>query len=210
MRTLRSFIIIAVAIFCLGTNAALVVAGPAEAYRQALNLAVQGHESEALASLSAAIEVLPEEQSWRIRMVAAHELILMKQGFKTSLSDKNANLHLTLSSAYVGSNNPPESGSIWPAAILATLLPGAGHALQGRWNDAMTAAFMVWPMLLLTLWAARRRMGPVTLFFSLITLWFWSGTVFSAISLIERGNVEMYTVWWQGLWQASGLPGRPW
>jgi len=53
-------------------------------------------------------------------------------------------------------------------------------------------------------------MGPVTVFFVLTTLWLWSGSVFSAVSLAERGSFEAYVLWWQGLWQASGLPGRPW
>ena len=95
-------------------------------------------------------------------------------------------------------------------AILATIFPGAGHAWQGRWQDAWVAAIMVWPMLILTLWAASRRMGPVTIFFAMITAWLWSGTVFSSISLAERGGMESYLLWWQGVWQASGLPGRPW
>ena len=69
---------------------------------------------------------------------------------------------------------------------------------------------LVWPMLLLTLWAARRHMGPVTVFFALITVWLWSGTVFSSMSLAERASFEAYTLWWQGLWQASGLQGQPW
>ena len=98
----------------------------------------------------------------------------------------------------------------WLPGLLATIFPGAGHAWQERWNDAVVAAIMVWPMLILTLWAAYRRMGPVTIFFAMITAWLWSGTVFSAISLAERGDVEAYLVWWQGLWQASALPGRPW
>ena len=210
MRILRPFIYIVLALLCLGANSAVILAGPAEAYRQALSLAAQGHESEALASFAAAAEILPSEQPWRVRMEAAHQLIQMKLELQTQVTTNGSNPHLALSSAYAASNNPPEPGSTWPAATLATLFPGAGHALQGRWSDAVTAALMVWPMLILTLWAARRRMGPVTLFFALITLWLWSGTVYSAISVAERGSVELYTVWWQGLWQSSGLPGRPW
>jgi len=63
---------------------------------------------------------------------------------------------------------------------------------------------------LFTFWADRRDMGPVTVFFAMITAWLWSGMVFSATSLAERGGYELYYAWWQQLWQASGLPSKPW
>ena len=200
------------AVICLATGyVPACFAGPAEAYQQALALAAQGQDRAAVASLAVLVEAMPEQQVWHERMQAARLLVAMRAERQLLLPSRHeSNPHLLLASAYTaGHALLPEAGT-WPAAALATLLPGAGHAWQGRWRDAGTAALMVWPMLILTLWAARRRMGPVTVFFALITLWVWSGTVFSSISLAERVNVEVYMAWWQGLWQASGLPGRPW
>jgi len=186
-------------------------AGPSEAYQQAINLATQGHDDKATAAFSALAEALPPQNSWHERMFAAQQLISMRMAQQTTLpSQTRPNPYLTMASAYASSHPQLHESKTWPAATLATLFPGAGHAWQGRWHDARTAAMMVWPILLLTLWAYKRRMGPVTLFFALITLWLWSGTVFSAISLAERGNLETYLIWWQNTWQASGLPGRPW
>jgi hypothetical protein len=104
---------------------------------------------------------------------------------------------------------PAVEDSIMPG-LLAAIIPGSGHAWLGRWGDAGVAAMLVWPLLILTFWAARRDMGPVTVFFALITAWLWSGTVFSATSLAERGDYELYYAWWQQMWQASGLPSKPW
>ena len=210
MNTVRFLISSVAIIVMLATSTMVAFAGPAEAYKQALTLAAQGYHSEALASLAAAAETLPAEQPWHARMMAAHTLIQLKQQPQRDIAIADNNPYLALSQRYMSRNSSPAAASIWPAALAATLMPGAGHALQGRWSDAKTAALMVWPFLILTLWAARRKMGPVTLFFALITVWFWSGTVFSAISLVERGSGELYTLWWQGVWQASGLPGRPW
>jgi len=186
-------------------------AGPAEAYQQAITVAAQGEDREAVTALAMLVEAMPEHQVWKERMFAAQILIAMRAERQITFPPRERpNAHLALASAYAAGYPQMSDAVTWPAAALATLFPGAGHAWQGRWRDAATAALMVWPMLLLTLWAARRRMGPVTLFFALITLWFWSGTIFSSISLAERGNMELYLTWWQGLWQASGLPGRPW
>ncbi|OIO74695.1 MAG: hypothetical protein AUJ57_01775 [Zetaproteobacteria bacterium CG1_02_53_45] len=141
-------------------------AGPAEAYRQALALAAQGQDRAAAASLTVLVEAMPEQQVWGERMQAAHVLIAMRAERQSLLPARSEpNPHLLLASAYAADHTLlPEAGT-WPAAALATLMPGAGHAWQGRWRDAGTAALMVWPMLILTLWAARRRMGPVTVFF---------------------------------------------
>ena len=186
-------------------------AGPAEAYQQAIYLAAQGHEQEAMATLAGLVEVVPQGSTWHERMQAARLLIGMKIERQTEFPPQpHPNTYLLLASSYAASQPLLNEIETWPATTLATIFPGAGHAWQGRWNDAKTAALMVWPILLLTLWAFKRGMGPVTLFFALITLWLWSGTIFSSISLSERGNLETYLIWWQNSWQSSGLPGRPW
>jgi len=202
-------------LFCLLTSFLFCIsashAGPTEAYRMAINLAAQGDEQDAITSLSALIEVMPQSSNWHERMFAAQQLIRMKTLQQTDFpAQRSPNPYISLAAAYASSHPLFREINTWPAAILATLLPGAGHAWLGRWYDARTAALMVWPLLLLTLWAFKRGMGPVTLFFALVTLWLWSGTVFSAISLAERGNLETYLIWWQHVWQSSGLPGRPW
>jgi len=210
MNWLRPFFCMVSSIFAILLFSTASNADPARAYHQALSLAAQGHDSEAMASLSVLAEAMPAEQSWKPRMLAAYELIRIRESMAYQLEGDRSNPYLNLSRAYVVAHAPPDPESTTAVMIAATLLPGAGHALQGRMDDAMTAALMVVPMLILTLWAAKRRMGPVTLFFALITVGLWSGTVFSAISLVERGSAELYSLWWQGLWQASGLPGRPW
>jgi len=196
----------------LFSGAFMASAEPVQAYRQAIHLAAQGDDRTAIATLRSLQEVLPDDQSiWKSRMQSAQQLLTMRMEKSTifpPISQPNTNLALA---AAVAADHPILlQASTWPAALLATIFPGAGHAWLGRWHDAATAALMVWPMLLLTCWAAKRHMGPVTLFFAAITLWLWSGTVFSALSLAERGNLETYLTWWQSIWQASGLPGRPW
>jgi len=192
-------------------------ANPADAYQQAINMAAQGHEREALAALhvlqSAIAQPSPtaQQSTWNLRSFAAQQLINIKlEQRSTMLAADNTNPYLSLAANHIRTHPLQHETTLWPITLVATLLPGAGHAWQGRWHDAYSAALIVWPMILLTLWALKRRMGPVTVFFALITIWLWSGTVFSAISLAERGSAEAYIIWWQSIWLASGLPGRPW
>jgi hypothetical protein len=179
-------------------------------YKQSLLLASQGKIDQSIIALQAASAVLPQGDIWRERMLAASLLLTMQKQQLTQLVPIKHNNYLKLADTYRQENLQPQATQTWPVALLASIFPGAGHAWLGRWHDAGVAALFVWPLLLLTLWAARRKMGPVTVFFALLTLWLWSGTVFSAISLAERGSFEMYMQWWQQLWQASALPGRPW
>jgi len=191
---------------------AIAAESPArQVYGDAIELAATGHDSDAVARLQGAAAMLAADDIWAERMELAAGLIGMRRQQAMMFSPvKHPSSHAALAAAYLKQIPGPETTNDWVSGILATVLPGAGHGWQGRWRDALTAALMVWPMLLLTLWAAYRRMGPVTVFFALITAWLWSGTIFSAISLAERGSYEAYLLWWQGLWQASGLPGRPW
>jgi len=211
-------LIIIATLALLLVNTSSSQAGTAEAYQQSINMAAQGHPRQAIAALSTLIEALPAQPpTWPQRLQAAQQLMRMQINQSASINMINstnarntANPYLSLAASYMRNNPQPPEATLWPATVLATLLPGAGHAWQGRWHDAYTAALMVWPMLLLTLWALKRRMGPVTVFFALITIWLWSGTVFSSMSLAERGSLESYLIWWQQIWLASGLPGRPW
>jgi len=181
-----------------------------QVYQQSISLAAQGKLSESIVALQAAQVLLPASDIWRERMVAASVLLSMQSQQATHLNNVERNDYLMVASGYVKTQPLNIQTRIWPVTILAVVMPGAGHAWQGRWQDAGVATLFVFPLLILTLWAAKRRMGPVTVFFALLTAWLWSGTIFSAISLAERGNIEMYITWWQGLWQASGLPGKPW
>ena len=191
--------------------ATAVEANPAQVYRQSLQMVANGQEAEAIAALQASASVLSDQDIWKTRMFAAAILLEVKRQQQGHLPARTGGIaNLALASGYAEANPPPEAEASWPVVLLAVVLPGAGHAWQGRWRDAGVAAMLIWPMLLLTLWAARRRMGPVTVFFAMITVWLWSGTVFSSISLAERSTYEAYSLWWQGYWQASGLPGRPW
>jgi len=202
---------IALALLVLLAYVPVCLADSAAAYRQAIAMAAQGQDRAALASLAALEQVLSEQDIWRQRIHAARQLIRMRMAHQTTLpAQPDTNSHVTLAVAYAAAHPLLQDIKRWPATFLAVILPGAGHAWQHRWRDAGMAAMMVWPMLILTLWAAKRRMGPVTVFFALIAVWLWSGTIFSSLSLAERGNVESYMAWWQGSWQASGLPGRPW
>jgi len=186
------------------------VAGSRDVYRQAMQLAAQGQDGKAAAMLSGAAGVLRGQDVWRERMLAAAALLDMRnrQAIRPMFARKS--IHAGLAGQYIHEHPSPEHENVWVVGLLAVLLPGSGHAWLTRWHDAAVAAMLVWPMLLLTFWAWKRRMGPVTVFFGLLTLWLWSGTVFSAVSLAERGSMEAYMAWWQGLWQFTGLPGRPW
>ncbi|MFQ5582676.1 MAG: hypothetical protein ACE5F3_08650 [Mariprofundaceae bacterium] len=185
-------------------------AAPADAYRDAMSLAASGKNNEAIAYLHGALSISPRKDTWRERIAAAAALLSMRSQFQARPVFSEDVPQQSLVAAYMRNHPAPEHASPWIAGVMAVLLPGSGHAWQGRWRDAGAVAMMVWPMLLLTVWAAKRRMGPVTVFFGLITVWLWSGTAFSAVSLAERGSVEAYLLWWQGIWQASGLPGQPW
>lgn len=201
------FLLLFCAAFLLATRAS---AAPSDVYKEAMSLAATGKDSEAIAYLRGALGASSVQGVWRERMVAAIALLAMRNQLRIRpvFSGDVAQQHLVAD--YMRRHPAPDHASPWMAGVMAVLFPGAGHAWQGRWRDAGAVAIMVWPMLLLTVWAGRRRMGPVTVFFGLITVWLWAGTAFSAISLSERGGVDAYMIWWQGLWQASGLPGRPW
>jgi len=192
---------------CLSLVPMHATAGVSQAYRQAVALAAQGKAGQAVAMLHGIAE--SSSGVWQERASTAATLIEMRRKQDSSQLKINS-FNGVLLAKYQQQYPAPETENPRWIGIAATLFPGAGHAWLGRWHDAGIAAMLVWPMLLLTFWAAKRKMGPVTVFFCLLTLWLWSGTVFSAISLAERGGFETYAVWWQGLWQASGLPGRPW
>jgi len=202
-----NFLLLCCIIFCPGMQA---MASSRNVYRQAVQLAAQGHDTEAAAMLTGAADLLHGQDIWRERMLAAAALLDMRkrQAMEPLLAPRST--YAGLAGQYLRTHSAPEQRAAWIPGLLAALFPGSGHAWLMRWHDAAVAAILVWPMLLLTFWAWKRRMGPVTMFFGLLTLWLWSGTVFSAVSLAERGSMEAYMVWWQGLWQFSGLPGRPW
>jgi len=185
-------------------------AKPDDLYSEAIHLAAQGKDATAADRLRYGMTVLAKSDPWRARMSAAAALLDMRNRQAAAPIISDAEMYEVLIETYLRKHQPARMERVWPIGLMATVLPGSGHAWLGRWHDASIAALMVWPMLVLTLWAARRRMGPVTLFFSLITLWLWSGTIFSAVSLAERGGSEAYMIWWRGLWNASGLLGRPW
>jgi len=185
-------------------------AAPRDVYRQAIQLAAQGHDGKAAAMLTGAAKVLHVRSIWRERMLAATALLDMRKQQSRKPLLASDSIHAGLVEQYIHTHPEPKKTQVWIPGLLATLFPGSGHAWLKRWHDARVAAMLVWPMLILTFWAWKRRMGPVTVFFGLLTLWLWSGTVFSAVSLAERGNMETYMAWWQGLWQFTGLPGRPW
>jgi len=206
MRRFKLFVLLLFAMLLLG-HAEPVRASVAGVYQQALALAAQGRDAEAVAMLAGAAGTAPEVWSGRMRVAAQLLAMRARQGVDLSPIDS---LNGALIAAYAKTHASPPAADAGLTGILASVFPGAGHAWLGRWHDAGIAAMLVWPMLLLTLWSFRRGMGPLTVFFALLTLWLWSGSVFSAVSLAERGGFEAYLVWWQGLWQASGLPGRPW
>ncbi len=203
--------LIALFLFILSVFASIQAdAEPAHVYNDAISLAAKGNESASVSMLTGAASLLHDESIWRERMLTAASLIQMREEFSIKPRFVQPSVHKTFAESFMEKTPVPESESSWVPGAIATIIPGAGHLWLGRVQDAFTAALLVWPMITLTVWAGFRRMGPVTLFFALITAWLWSGTVYSAVSLAERGTVEAYLIWWQGLSQASGLPGRPW
>ena len=182
-----------------------------EVYEQAMGAAAHGDDREAVARLQGGLGVLPPEPSVvRERFATAAALLAMRDRLALQLDLAGGGSAGAAARTYLAAHPPPSPGRPWVAALAGVVVPGAGHAWLGRWRDGATVALMVWPMLFLTFWAWRRRMGPVTLFFAMVTVWLWSGTIFSAYSLARRGDLYTYLAWWQGVWQASGLPGRPW
>ncbi len=180
-------------------------------YTEQLQQAAAGHSAQAAESLRRLASGLLPDDPWRARMLTAAGLLEMRTQRQSHLPEMAVpTLQQQLAARFIARHPLPETRATWLVATFAVLLPGGGHALLGRWHDVGVVAMLVWPMLGLTLWAARRRMGPVTVFFGLITLWLWSGSVYSAISLHERNMLEQYFSWWQGVWQAAGLPGEPW
>jgi len=185
------------------------IAGPQDIYHRAVQLAAAGHDGEAAAMLQGAAAVL-NRKPWRVRMQTAAALLAMRRARALKPVLSNDSMQAELVKQRLKAYPAPVKTGAWIPALLAALFPGGGHASLGRWHDAMVAALLIWPMAILTLWAWRRRMGPVTVFFTLLTMWLWSGDIFSVVSLSERGSYEAYMLWWQGLWQAAALPGRPW
>ncbi len=190
-------------------------ATPEQVWQESMRLAQTGQDKQAIALLKGAILQAGQPNVWTQRFDVAKRLLKLRYDAKlnstyNTLIPKSDNQYDMLMQTWLAQHSIPEvEDSIMPG-LLAAILPGTGHAWLGRWGDAGVAAMLVWPLLILTFWAARRDMGPVTVFFALITAWLWSGTVFSATSLAERGDFEIYYAWWQQMWAASGLPSRPW
>jgi len=193
----------------------LAQATPEQVWQQSMQLAQQGQDRQAIAVLEGAILQSGQANVWTQRFDIAKRLLKLRYDAKVNstyntLMPKQTNQYDMLMQSWLQQHPiPTVEESIMPG-LLAAIIPGAGHAWLGRWGDAGVSAMLVWPLLILTFWAARRDMGPVTVFFALITAWLWSGTVFSATSLAERGDYELYYAWWQQMWTASGLPSKPW
>ncbi len=194
---------------------ALSFADPQQAWDEAMQLAQHGADRQAMALMRGAALQQDEQSVWHQRFDMATRLLTLRSEAKyhseyTNLQLSGNNQYEILMANWLNQHPLPQtSGSTLPG-LLASIIPGSGHAWMGRWGDAGVSAMLVWPLLILTFWAARRDMGPVTVFFALVTAWLWSGTVFSAVSLAERGDFELYYAWWQEMWIASGLPSRPW
>ncbi len=190
-------------------------ATPEQVWQESMKLAQQGQDKQAIAVLNGAILQAGQPDAWTQRFDIAKRLLKLRYDAKVNstyntLMPKQNNQYDMLMQSWLQQHPiPTVEESIMPG-LLAAMIPGAGHAWLGRWGDAGVSAMLVWPLLILTFWAARRDMGPVTVFFALITAWLWSGTVFSATSLAERGDYELYYAWWQQMWTASGLPSKPW
>ncbi len=190
-------------------------ATPEQVWQKSMDLAQRGQDKQAIGVLEGAMLQSSAPTAWTQRFDVAKRLLTLRREAKlhseyNTLTMTGNNQYEMLMQGWLQQHPKPEvEDSIMPG-LLAAILPGTGHAWLGRWGDAGVAAMLVWPLLILTFWAARRDMGPVTVFFALITAWLWSGTVFSATSLAERGDFEVYYAWWQQMWAASGLPSRPW
>lgn len=207
MRACRRIVVWSLVVLFAGAAHAAPVASD---YQTAMQLAAQGQDVQAAARLRERMKHVEWDDAWHDRLEAAASLLESRSQFSADIDLSNAPMQLALAGGYISGKPAPDKASTWPVGALSLIAPGGGHAWLGRWRDAGVAAMMVWPMIGLTLWAARRRMGPVTVFFALITIWLWSGVIFSALSMAEREAAEAYMQWWQGLWGATGLPGRPW
>jgi hypothetical protein len=209
--------IVAVMLLCMPI---LAQATPEQVWQASMALAQRGDDAKAIALLHGAQLQSTKKANaanvWNQRFDIAIRMLDLRQRAKhqsdyRSLQLSGSNQYELLMKQWLTQHPLPEVQDSFLPGLLASIIPGSGHAWLGRWHDALTAALLVVPMLLLSIWAWRRAMGPVTVFFSLITLWLWSGTVFSALSLAERANYLTYITWWQSLWLGAALPGHvPW
>jgi len=202
-------------ICCLLLLPALAQAGPQQVWDEAMGQAKLGHDEQAITLLKGASLISAEQNLWIQRFDIASRMLALRENAKHDsiynvLLLSGNNQHEMMLGSWLNQHPLPQTAGSSVPGILASMIPGAGHAWMGRWGDAGVSAMLVWPLLILTFWAARRDMGPVTVFFALMTAWLWSGTVFSAVSLAERGDYELYYSWWREMWVASGLPARPW
>ena len=209
------WIVKGIALISLVMLPSLASATSQQAWDAAMELARQGSDRQAVAMLHGAALQEEADSSWAQRFEIASQMLELRAKARyrneyQSLAPMPNNQYAMLMGNWLRQHPLPKAEGSSIPGVLASIIPGSGHAWMGRWGDAGVSAMLVWPLLILTFWAARREMGPVTVFFALITAWLWSGTVFSAVSLAERGDFELYYGWWQQMWNASGLPSKPW
>ncbi|RMG91470.1 MAG: hypothetical protein D6703_04975, partial [Zetaproteobacteria bacterium] len=158
------------------------------AYESWIAKAAQGDLRSSVKGLNQLAARLPSDSIWHERCQMASLLLEMRRQRSTHLPPIAMP---TISYRLVERKwrqleqlaPPPPS---WLVLAGAVVVPGGGHAIMGRWHDAWVSFVMTGFMVWLTCWAFRRRMGPVTVFFGVMTVWLWGGTIFSAVSLHER------------------------
>ncbi|MDQ7005105.1 MAG: hypothetical protein Q9N67_09410 [Ghiorsea sp.] len=148
----------------------LVNAAPEEVWQESMQLAKIGQDRQAIAVLNGAILQSRQSTVWTQRFDIAKRLLMLRLHAKSNSSyniliPKSDNQYDMLMKGWLESHPIPQVEASFMPGLLAAILPGTGHAWLGRWGDAGVAAMLVWPLLILTFWAARRDMGPVTVFF---------------------------------------------
>lgn len=89
--------------------------------------------------------------------------------------------------------------SPWMAGALAAILPGAGHAYLGRWEDAALVLSVNAAFLGATVEAIQRREPALAGGMALAELLWYSGNVFSAVSNTHKHNRLLRDRWAEGI-----------
>ncbi len=98
--------------------------------------------------------------------------------------------------------------SPWTAGILAGLLPGAGHAYLGRWEDAALVFLVNGVFLGATLEAVEKRQPALAGGMALAELIWYSGNIFSAVSNAHKHNKGLAEQWIKDIGWELDLAGQ--
>lgn len=96
-------------------------------------------------------------------------------------------------------SGPSRERSPWTAAALAAIVPGAGHAYLGRWEDAALTFCVNAAFLGASIEAVSKRQTALAAGMAAAELLWYSGNVFSAVSNAHKHNQVLRQRWVEGV-----------